>query len=124
MRIAVSFQPFILIFCHLTVNALISKTYPLPLRRLYASFLLRKKKKNRNVETQGMVDVTSKKLSLCGLQTLQSRSQNAEVNIDVDKISYLVSLMLFIKYHRNTNIIIVCKTALLELLHSKSNILE
>ena len=54
--------PFILIFSHLTVNALISKTYPLPLKRLYASFLLRKKKKNRrNVETQGMVDVTSKK---------------------------------------------------------------
>ena len=54
--------PFILIFCHLTVNALITKTYPLPLKRLYASFLLRKKKKNRrNVETQGMVDVTSKK---------------------------------------------------------------
>ena len=37
--------PFILIFSHLTVNALISKTYPLPLKRLYASFLLRKKKK-------------------------------------------------------------------------------
>ena len=50
--------------------------------------------------------------------------KNVEVNIDVDKISYLVSLMLFIKYYRNTNIIIVCKTALLELLHSKSNILE
>ena len=50
--------------------------------------------------------------------------KNVEVNIDEDKISYLVSLMLFMKYYRNTNIIIVCKTALLELFHSKSNILE